>query len=61
MSSSRPRLSQRNRRDARTDLIEDADGRPLVKPREHDEIINKERNKVKRCVNKLKQFRQVAT
>ena len=32
-----------------------------VAPREYDEIVYKERNKVERCINKLKQFRRVAT
>jgi transposase len=32
-----------------------------VEPREIDKVVYKERNKVERCVNKLKQFRRVAT
>jgi transposase len=32
-----------------------------VDPREYDETVYRERNKVERCVNKLKQFRRVAT
>ena len=30
-------------------------------PREYDEVAYKERNKVERCINRLKQFRRVAT
>ena len=30
-------------------------------PREYDEVVYKERNKVERCINRLKQFRRVAT
>ena len=30
-------------------------------PREYDPIVYKERNKVERCINRLKQFRRVAT
>lgn len=32
-----------------------------VEPREYDKVLYKERNKVERCVNKLKQYRRVAT
>lgn len=32
-----------------------------VAPREYDEVVYKERNKVERCINRLKQFRRVAT
>ena len=32
-----------------------------VEPREYDRVLYKERNKVERCVNRLKQFRRVAT
>jgi transposase len=32
-----------------------------VEPREYDKVLYKERNKVERCVNLLKQFRRVAT
>jgi len=32
-----------------------------VNPREYDEVVYKERNKVERCVNALKQCRRVAT
>jgi len=32
-----------------------------VDPREYDEVVYKERNKVERCINRLKQFRRVAT
>jgi transposase len=32
-----------------------------VAPREYDEVVYKERNKVERCVNGRKQFRRVAT
>jgi transposase len=32
-----------------------------VEQREYDETVYRERNKVERCVNKLKQFRRVAT
>ena len=30
-------------------------------PREYDEVVYMERNKVERCINRLKQFRRVAT
>ena len=30
-------------------------------PREYDAVVYKERNKVERCINRLKQFRRVAT
>ena len=30
-------------------------------PREYDEVVYKEPNKVERCINRLKQFRRVAT
>jgi len=30
-------------------------------PREYDTVVYKERNKVERCINRLKQFRRVAT
>ncbi len=30
-------------------------------PREYDVVLSKERNKVERCINRLKQFRRVAT
>ena len=30
-------------------------------PREYDVVVYKERNKVERCINRLKQFRRVAT
>lgn len=30
-------------------------------PREYDPVVYKERNKVERCINRLKQFRRVAT
>jgi transposase len=32
-----------------------------VEPRDYDEVVYKERNKVERCINGLKQFRRVAT
>ena len=32
-----------------------------LNPREYDEIVYKERNKIERCINRLKQFRRVAT
>ena len=32
-----------------------------VAPRDYDEVVYKERNKVERCINRLKQFRRVAT
>jgi transposase len=32
-----------------------------LEPREYDEVVYKERNKVERCINALKQFRRVAT
>lgn len=32
-----------------------------VQPRDHDRVLYKERNKAERCVNKLKQYRRVAT
>ena len=32
-----------------------------LEQREYDEVVYRERNKVERCVNKLKQFRRVAT
>ena len=32
-----------------------------LKPREYDKVVYKERNKVERCINALKQFRRVAT
>ena len=30
-------------------------------PRGYDVVLSKERNKVERCINRLKQFRRVAT
>jgi transposase len=32
-----------------------------VAPREYDPVADRERNKVERCINRLKQFRRVAT
>ena len=32
-----------------------------VDPREYDRVVYKERNKVERCINRLKPFRRVAT
>jgi transposase len=32
-----------------------------LEQREYDEVVYRERNKVERCVNKLKQFRRIAT
>ena len=32
-----------------------------LEQREYDKVVYRERNKVERCVNKLKQFRRVAT
>ena len=54
--------------DAFAEAIEDRGAEVVIPPRsnrkaprEYDEVVYKERNKVERCINRLKQFRRVAT